>query len=100
MVSFFVAFFIVALIDSEGKWQRYPSGTVMAVFLVLLVWCVWMTREERPGCVERACYSLRRFLTLNRRRHPPSQLRKHEGHETTPFQSIQVDPSQGSTKRI
>lgn len=49
LMSFFVAFIFLALVDSEGRWQRYPTAAVMAFFVVLLVLCVWRTWEGRSG---------------------------------------------------
>jgi len=53
LMSFFVAFIFLALVDTEGRWQRYPTAAVMAVFIALLVLCVWRTWEGRPGFVAR-----------------------------------------------
>jgi len=53
LTSFFVAFIFLALVDSEGRWQRYPTAAVMAVFVALLVLCVWRTWEERSGFATR-----------------------------------------------
>jgi len=59
LMSFFVAFVFVALVDSEGRWQRYPTAAVIAVFITLLALCYWRTWEGRPAFVAH----LRRFLT-------------------------------------
>jgi len=53
LMSFFVAFIFLALVDSEGRWQRYPTAAVMAVFVALLVLCVWRTWEGRSGFATR-----------------------------------------------
>ena len=57
-MTFFVAFVFVALVDSKGRWQRYPTAAVMAVFIILLTLCVWRTWEGRVAFVARS----RRFL--------------------------------------
>ena len=53
LMSFFVAFIFLALVDSEGRWQRYPTAAVMAILVALLVLCVWRTWEGRSGFVAR-----------------------------------------------
>ena len=58
LMTFFVAFVFVALVDSRGRWQRYPTAAVMTVFVILLTLCVWRTWEGRSAFVAR----LRRFL--------------------------------------
>lgn len=60
LVSFFVAFVFVALVDSEGIWQRYPTAAVIAVFVFLLALCYWRTWEGRPAFVARLCRFLKR----------------------------------------
>lgn len=85
MASFFVAFIFVALIDSEGKWQRYPTAALMIVFIALLLWCIWTTWGGRANFVERVRNLLRSSPTPNRGR--------HGGQVVTPFQSIHVGPS-------
>lgn len=74
----------------------------MILFIVLLLWSIWTTWEGRPDCVARVRRFLRRSPTSNQRQHPLSQpgstqSEHNDGQETTPFQSIHVDPSPGPT---
>jgi len=94
IASFFVAFVFVALVDSMGKWQRYPTAAVMFILITLLLWCVWATWEGRVECVGRVC----RFLGLSRRRRAQPRraretLEHHDGQGTTPLGSVNVDPN-------
>lgn len=77
IASFFLAFFFVTLIASEGKWQRLTAAVVMFLFMALALWCVWMTWAGRTACVER----VRRILRC------PSS---HTGHRTTPQEHPQL----------
>jgi hypothetical protein len=99
IASFFVAFIFVALVDSGGKWQRYPTVVVILVFIVTLLWCIWATWEGRAECVDHVSRFLKGSSTPNRSLFRPdvSQPEQHDGQETTPFHSIQVDPSQVPT---
>jgi len=74
IASFFVAFVFVALVNSEGKWQRYPTAAVMFVFVALLIWCVRTTWEGKANS--------------GQGEHTPPQ----PGQESQ-FQSIRVDPN-------
>ena len=40
LMSFFVAFVFMTLVDSEGRWQRYPTAAVITVVITLLTLCL------------------------------------------------------------
>ena len=48
IAAFFVAFVFVTLVDSAGRWQRYPTVAVTVIFIALLIWCSLETWGERP----------------------------------------------------
>ena len=93
IASFFVAFVFMALVDSEGKWQRYPTAVVMFVFVALLIWCVWTTWEGRADFVEHARHSLRGSPTGSEGHTPDKdQPGQHDDQETSSIRSVRVDP--------
>jgi len=99
IASFFVGFTFVALVDSGGKWQRYPTAVVILVIVVTLLWCIWATWEGRAECVDRVSHFLKGSSTPNRSPLRPGvgQPEQPHGQETTPLRSVQVDSSQVPT---
>ena len=46
----------MALVDSEGRWQRYyPTAAVTVIFIILWVMCVWRTREGCLAFIAHSC---------------------------------------------
>jgi len=70
IASFFVAFVFVALVDSQGNWERYFPVSVTAICVALLVWYFWSTRVGRTE--------------------PNQNQATHQDALVTPFQSIPV----------
>ena len=91
IASFFVAFVFVALVNTEGEWQRYPTAAVMFVFIVLLIWCIWTTWEGRADFVERVCHFTGGSPMSGQGEHTPLQPEQHDGPETSQFRSVRVD---------
>jgi len=92
LASFFVAFIFVALVDSEGQWQRYPTSVVMFVFIALLIWCIWTTWEGRADFVARFCSFVKDPRTSGQGEHAPLQPGKdqHDDQGT----SVSISPRQ------
>jgi len=100
ITSFFVAFVFVALVDSEGKWERYPTAAVMFILIALLLWCLWATWEARIEWVGR----VRRLLGVAPQGRPRLQRKRehserHDGQETTPLGAVSVDPNVSNNDR-
>lgn len=93
IASFFVAFVFVALVDSEGKWQKYPTAAVMFIFIVLLIWCIWTTWEGRADFVGHVRHSLRGTPTYGPERHTSDkdQSGQHDSQESSLIQSVRID---------
>lgn len=87
IVSFFGAFVLVALVDSEGQWQRYPTAAVMLVFIGLLIWCIWTTWERGDTATSMPNSGGRSHPQLEK-----DQPEQHDGQRTPLFQSVHVDP--------
>ncbi|KAF9646877.1 hypothetical protein BDM02DRAFT_2865653 [Thelephora ganbajun] len=97
VASFFAAFIFVAFVDTGGKWQRYPTAVVMATVIVPLIWCIWRTSGWNVDFMKRVYHSLRGSPTPNSWGHSiqadKGQPEQHDSRETTPFQSVHVDPN-------
>lgn len=93
VASFFVSFIFVALVDTVGKWQRYPTAAVMAVFIALVAWCIWTTWEGRAAFIQRYCPFMMASQTYDRGEYMTPQFDKdqHDVQETSRFRSVQVD---------
>jgi len=99
ITSFFVAFVFVALVDLEGKWQRYPTAVVMFVFVALLVWCVHTTSEGPADFVERIHRFLASSSTSGKGKFAPVRPDKgpSDGQDTPRLQSVHTDHNNRSS---
>ena len=47
LISFLTAFGLEVLLYSDGLWARLPVGTILAMIVLLISWCVWTISEAR-----------------------------------------------------
>lgn len=46
-ISFFTAFGLEVLLYSDKLWTRVPVGTLLAMVIFLICWCVWVVLESK-----------------------------------------------------